>query len=339
MVTFFKMMKIKRSVWLFICLKFFFMNGAEAQDTSNIHFNQQLTFICDNNFLLFNGEDGYYTSGLFARYDRVRKKSARKVLKQIWSVELSQQIFTAHSRKILPEDTPQFPGGTDEIDRPIAGYLYLKASMNTVVNRTTLLYLGASVGTIGTFSFGEEAYAFWHKVIGVKSHWNWIWDYQVDDYWGVNVHGTFAKAFLKSKHIHLTSISESTLGTGFIDFSQSFLFQIGQLVSMDNSGYWNNRLGVTSLRPKQSELYVYFKPMVTYQIYNSTIEGGLFASSQEGIVSEPESFVLINECGLRYSTMRYCLGYAVVWQSREVKEQFNTQAYGSLVFAYRFGKK
>lgn len=313
--------------------------NSTAQQKERMHFNQQLTFNSDNNFLLFNGDDGYYTSGLFLRYDRLRNTPSPKAVKQIFSYELAQQMYTAHSRKILPNATQQFPGGLDEIDRPIAGYLYMKASLNTVFRNNNLLVLGVSAGSIGSNSFGRETYAFWHSLIGVKEHWNWVWDYQVEDALGANVHGTFAVPLLsKTERFQVTSVTEATVGTSFTDFTQAVLLQYGKVLSVAGSSYWHTKLAASeNAASNYRELFVYYKPALSYQLYNATIEGGRFNNEQRGIVSVPEPLVLAHEFGLRFSTPRYCLAYQLVFQSKEAKSQFRNQAYGSLTMAFRFG--
>jgi lipid A 3-O-deacylase len=322
-----------------ILLLFSIIQTTRSQHREVAAFNQQLTFTCDNNFLLFNGDDGYYTSGLFLRYDRLRSKTLPNVAKQTLSFETGQQIYTAHSRKILPNPTQQFPGGLDEIDRPIAGYLYAKVSVKTVFENKKLLSLGISVGSIGQNSFGRETYAFWHRVIGVKEHWNWVWDHQVEDALGANVHGTFAAPLLrKVEHLQITSVTDATAGTSFINFTQAFLFQYGKLLSISNSSYWNTKLNtVASAESSRHELFVYYKPALSYQLYNATIEGGRF-DEQQGIIGSPEPWGLTHEIGLRFSTTRYCLAYQFVVQSKEAKRQFRNQAYGSLSMAYRFAR-
>jgi lipid A 3-O-deacylase len=324
---------------LVLCLSILFPTALLAQETKAQAFNQQLTFTCDNNFLLFNGEDGYYTSGLFLKYDRLRSKTWQGAAKQIFSFEAGQQIYTAHSRKILPNPTQQFPGGLDEIDRPIAGYLYGKASLNTVFKNHKFLSLGISVGSIGQNSLGRETYAFWHRVIGVKAHWNWVWDHQVEDKLGLNLHGAFATPLLaEARRLQITPITESTLGTSFIDFTQAMLFQYGRLLSIANSSYWHTKLQASADKgSRMHELFFYYKPSLSYQLYNATIEGGRF-NEQQGISLSPEPFVFSHEVGLRFSTTRYCLAYQFVLQSKEAKSQFRNQAYGSLVLAFRFGR-
>lgn len=326
-------------VCILVFFTLLFSTTLVAQKSKVSALDQQLTFTCDNNFLLFNGEDGYYTSGLFLRYDRLRSKTWQQAAKQIFSFEVGQQIYTAHSRKILPNPTQQFPGGLDEIDRPIAGYLYGKASLNTVFKSHKFLSIGISVGSIGQNSLGRETYAFWHRVIGVKEHWNWVWDHQVEEKLGLNLHSTFATPLLaEARRLQITPITESTVGTSFIDFTQAILFQYGKLLTITNSSYWHTKLQPTADEgSRRHELFFYYKPSLSYQLYNATIEGGRF-NEQQGISLSPEPFVFSHEIGLRFSSPRYCLAYQFVLQSKEAKSQFRNQAYGSLVLSFRFGR-
>ena len=125
---------------------------------------QQLTFTCDNNFLLFNGEDGYYTNGVFLRYDRINRNTKASSVKKIFSYEVGQMIYTAHSRKILPKPSGNFPGGIEQIDRPIAGYLFGKALYSSFYHDRSMLGFGVSVGTIGEHSFGRSVQEYWEAV-------------------------------------------------------------------------------------------------------------------------------------------------------------------------------
>lgn len=300
---------------------------------------EQISFTCDNNFFLFNGDDGYYTSGVFLRYDRLVTKPSAKAMKRIASYEIGQKMYTAHSRKILPGPTPNSPDGLDQIDRPIAGNLYGKATLSTLYSHHTLLAMSLSIGTIGENSFGSQTYAFWHQVIGVKEHWNWVWEYQVKGGMGMNVHATFAQSLIGRERplLQITPITKASLGTHFTDLSQEVLIQLGKLQTMASSSYWHTRLQ-TGIEPEENrrELFLYYKPTLRYQLYNATIEGGMFSNDKGPIVAEPEPLVFAHEIGIQFSTPRYSLAYQVVFQSKEAKGQFYNQSHGSLFVALRF---
>jgi hypothetical protein len=52
--------------------------------------SHQFTVSCDNNLFLLNGEDGYYTNGVFLKYDRLSKKHRSVELKRIFSYEIGR---------------------------------------------------------------------------------------------------------------------------------------------------------------------------------------------------------------------------------------------------------
>lgn len=308
----------------------------------SVAFRQQVKFTCDNNFFLLNGDDGYYTSGMFLAYSRLLSKHASNTRKRILSAEIGQEIYNAHSRKILPRPNValNIPGGLEQIDRPIAGYLFGKVSHTRFYADRSLLKLGISIGSIGKNSFGQDVQEYWHKVIGVKDYWNWVWDYQVSNEWGGNLHSTFAYALLDIRQrssVQVTSISQATIGTINTNLSQAFLLQIGKLRPLSSSTYWDSRLYQTSA-PSENHIEWFFfcKPEIKYQVYNATIEGGMFTDDKGPILSDISPFVLSNEFGLRFSLPRFSLGYTIVFQTREAQSQFHTQSYASIVGSFCF---
>ena len=307
-----------------------------CQDSEGIR--NQITFLCDNNFFLFNGQDGYYTSGLFLKYDRLSAKP-RGGLKKIFSFEAGQMIYNAHSRKILPVNQPNFPGGVEQIDRPIAGYLFGKLSTSFFYSNNSMLKLGAFVGSTGKYSYGKDVQEFWHHVIGVKDYWNWIWDYQVNTEWSVNTQGVFAKSLLPANQpiFQITPVTQATLGTAFTNASQAVLFQFGKIRPMSSSSYWNSRLQVTATTDHRPiEVFIFYQPKVSYQLYNATVRGGLFITDKGPIISAVKPFVFSQEAGIRFSTTRYCIGYHLTFQTREAANQFYRQSFGSIMGAIRF---
>ncbi len=301
---------------------------------------QQLTFTCDNNFLLFNGEDGYYTNGVFLRYDRINRNTKASSVKKIFSYEVGQMIYTAHSRKILPKPSGNFPGGIEQIDRPIAGYLFGKALYSSFYHDRRMLGFGVSVGTIGEHSFGRSVQEYWHRMINVKDYWNWVWDYQVNNEVGVDLHSTFANALLNNERypfFQITPITQATLGTTFTNVSQAILLQTGKLRPMSSSGYWHSRLQLeNTATDNRVEFFLYYKPELKYQVYNATIQGGLLREDKGRITSDVKPFVMSHEIGVSFSVPRYSIAYQIAFQSKEAKTQFYSQSFASVIATFRF---
>jgi hypothetical protein len=313
-----------------------------AQSSAEEPITHQLSFTCDNDFFLFNDKDSYYTSGLFLRYDRLSKKKLPSGVKQIYSYEIGQLIFTAHDREILPDSNSlHIPFGTKQIDRPIAGYLFAKIARTRFYHDRKMLTLGVSLGTVGDNSFGRQIQEFWHGLIGVKNYWNWVWDYQVKNEVGLNLHGTFAQSLIRPDRlsfIQITPVTEATVGTIFTNFSQGVVLQLGKLRGLSTSGYWNSRLqSESSLKGRSAlEFVFYYKPSLKYQLYNATIQGGFFNKDRGPIVAQPQPLVFSHEIGILLSTNRFCYGYKIAFQSKDAQGQFNQQWYASITAAYRF---
>lgn len=308
-----------------------------GQKDSINHTKSQIQFVCDNNFFLFSDKDGYYTSGIFLRYDQALKN--REIdRKSTVSVELGQMIFTAHDRKILPQPTSQYPGGISEIDRPIAGYTYGKIIKNVFTNHQHLYTYGLSLGVVGEYSLGRITQEYWHELIGVKDHWNWVWDYQINNEFGANLHGAFSKSLIKASRnplIQLTPSATLTLGTHFTDITHAAVLQIGRFKSIGESNFWNTINTITSNHTVK-EFFIYYKPELKYQLYNSTIQGGLFTNDKGPITGSPEPLVFKQTVGMYLSLNRTCMAYEVTFQSKEVVDQFNNHIYAGIIAKYRF---
>lgn len=314
-----------------------FVVSVGAQDASDATLSQQLIVSCDNNAFLLNDDDGYYTSGLFLRYDRARPASGSG---KILSYEIGHMIYNAHSRKILAAPTSTFPGGVGEIDRPVTGYLFASASRSSFYRSNRLLRLGVSVGVIGKDALGKEVQERWHKVIGIKEHWNWVWDYQLRNEFGVNLQGTYAFSFLSQTApawIQMTSVTQTSLGTLFTNASQAIVFQVGKFRSLASSSYWQSRMLNGEATGRRSvEFFLFYKPQVAYQGYNATLQGGMFRKDKGPITAEVKPIVFSQDVGLRFSNSTYCLGYHVTFQTREAKRQFHSHVFANLFCAIRF---
>jgi lipid A 3-O-deacylase len=315
--------------------------ASQSKDVRRV--GHQISLNIDNNFFLFTGDDGYYTNGLFVKYNLAARSTSDKVAKKIFSFELGQKIYIAHSRKILPSPNAQLniPGGIQQIDRPIAGYLFGRVSKSLFYKNRSVLELGVSIGTIGKNSFGKDVIAVWHEAIGVKDHWNWVWDYQVKNEFGANVHGTFGYSLLpyrQQQRIQLSSISQATIGSIFTDVSQSLLVQIGKLRPMSSSSFWSSRLESSENSDDNGapEWFLFYKPEVKYQAYNATIQGGMFAKDKGQILSEVNPLFFSHEFGVQLSRPKFSVRYSMFFQSKEAKNQFLNQSYASIGCSFSY---
>jgi hypothetical protein len=285
-------LKIIRFLITLLLTSFSCITNSLSQPKEELGFRRQLTFCGDNDILAFKGTDRYYTNGLFLTYFILQKPKGENVIKEINEWELGQEIFTAQKRQV---------SFVDELDRPIAAYLY-----------------------------GIRINSDW---------WGWIWDYQLKDEVGVNAHGTYAFSALtgERRFFQISPETNLTLGTSLTNITQSVLFQFGKFNQMHESGFWNSMLSRTALpRSREKELFFFYQPEVVYQLYNATIQGGLLRNNKGEIVSSPKSFVLSNALGVMTSKKRWTMSFQYVLQTREAKTQKDSHLYGRVKASYRF---
>lgn len=304
-----------------------------AQKKRATSFDQQFSALGDNDVLAFNGSDRYYTSGIFFKYSSAKKGTKAGIKKRLTEWELGQLIYTGHKREVFV---------VTEIDRPVAGYLFGKYSQSTFKTEDKLLQWGVSVGTTGKLSLAEQVLNKVHPLLKINSSiWGWIWDYQVKDEIGVNVHGSYAFSVMhkdENQKFQLTPQTNVTLGTSFTYVSQSLLFQFGRLNKMYESSFWNARIENKNnvSATNKDELFVFYQPEIMYKAYDATIQGGLFRSDKGRVVWPIKPFVFSQHFGIFLSSRRYSFAIHEFLETRQAKFQFNNHAYGRVEVGYRF---
>ena len=325
---------VARSIQLKIItliLPLFFFFSSKAQDSNSKIFSKQISITTENDYYLFQGKDAYYTNGIILNYSKIHHARKTTFLKQIDQYEIGQKLYTAFSRKIYHPE---------QIDRPITGYLYAKFSRSDFMKNNQLFQWGISAGTIGKAALGEQMQDGFHRLIHVNpSIWGWIWNYQLKTEPGINFHGLYAKGLLNSEtsFFQLVPVSIATLGTSFTNISQGLFFQIGKLKPINESAYWNAALTDSrASKINKSELFFYYFPELEYQLYNATIQGGLFRKDKGPIISTLKPLVFTQQLGALYSFDRYTLRLGIVFESKEASSQRFNHAYGSIQGSYRF---
>ena len=330
---------------VFSVLNLFFIGciSTYAQSIKSKPLQNQVSITLENDYFVFKNTDRYYTSGIFASYDKAMKPKKSTVLNKTFKIEVGQMIFKQFTRKVWPTVlvSNAYPGGIGVIDRPITGYLFGKYSQQIFYKKQIMLQWGASVGTIGPMSLGRQVQSGFHKTSGVGNWWDWVWDYQLRSEVGVNLHSKFAFSIFKNKResiLQVTPITQATLGTTFTDASQSLFLQIGKTNAMHQSGFWNSRIAekATTKPIHKNEIFFYYLPTAKYQMYNATVQGGYFLNDKGPIVSDIKPWVISHKLGAMFANDKYSFDASVVYLSKEAETQFNDHAYGSIRFAYRF---
>lgn len=316
----------------FSTLYLFLFSGYYLIAQSSGTFNKQISIAHENDGLAFRGTDGYYTSGIFINYSTLGKIKNAGINKIINEYEIGQKIYTPGIREVFV---------IKELDRPITGYLYGSYNQTRFFKGNTFLKLGISAGTVGPAALGKEVLDLFHPLIKINSEfWAWMFEYKLKNELGINLNGSYAFSILEPQNagiFQITPVSSLTLGTTFTNIKQSVLFQIGKHNTMVESSFWNARLYNDNSKPNDKpEYFLYYQPELTYQLYNATVQGGLFRNDKGKLVSQNKSIVLLHKIGATLARSRYSVGVSINFPGKEAKLQRTSHAYGGFQLGYRF---
>lgn len=304
-----------------------------SAQTQNIALNKEWGIISENDGYALRYKDGYYTNGVYVHFSHlVNSVSNEEVLKKIRKYEFGQQMYTPYSGSYY---TPA------KIDRPFAGYLYVKASNSYFYKHHNSLEFYTSIGVVGKPSLADITQINFHKL--VKVYIPKGWKYQIQTEPTINGGAKYVQSILPSsynKFIDLQTMGQVNIGTVFTDASVSAVALIGLLQPMQQSSFWGSRLnnGDTHYNHHGTELFFSIQPIVQYQIYNATVQGPLINNYKGPIVSKIEPWVYQYNIGFHLARPHW--GLAVVWthRTREATTMRTEQDYGSLQLTFRSHK-
>lgn len=317
-----------RIIFFIICLLFFFFEKSNAQSTS---FSHEISIRFDNDFFAARGTDKYYTTGLYFTYSSLAKSKKSNITKKITSYEVGQSVYTPGQRNVYV---------VKELDRPITGYLYAKMGMSYYKTNNRMFKWGATIGTVGPAALGQQILDAFHPFIKINSeYWDWMFAYQLKNGPGINVQGSYAMSLLKKEGwLQITPLTNVSLGTSMTHLSQSVVLRLGKENALHQSAFWGSRLQYADeAKPAHKwEVFGYYQPELMLQLYNATIQGGMFIKDKGGILSKPEPVVISHRMGVMLANNRYTAGFHLTYQGKESKSQFDNHIYGGINLAYRF---
>lgn len=287
-------------------------------------YTKSIDGIMENDLFVLGKTDRYYTNGLFFNYSYLPKKTSEKYNKTIHQIELGQSMYYALQRRIYQPS---------EIDRPLAGYLYLKFNKTNFSKKDAVIKYGVSLGSIGDGSLAKDLQLWIHRaVFNINStYWGWIWDYQVKTELGLNFNFEHTSNDYSSSKLALKKKISASLGNTFTQVKAEYYLQFGKFNNNENSALFNARISNSKVK---EELFFYVSPGVTLQGYNATIQGGMFIKDKGPITDELKTIVPEIKAGLFYAKNRTVLQLGYVFLGREAKKQINTHQYGTVKLGY-----
>ena len=310
-------------------LQVFFLLSATAscQKARPEFFTREIYGMTDNDSYLLQRKDGYYTNGVYFTYTWLPGKNSKK--RKLTGVEIGQAIYTDRTRKIL---------NRSQIDRPFTGYLYGKYKETWFGNCDGVLQGSIALGTIGKNSGGEWLQKHYHSIIHIYSFYGW--EYQLKNAVGVDANLTWSPVILPEKEgtkFTLKPVMAANLGTTFTNLNLGVIWQAGFFEKNQQSALWNARLNSKgSAVRRHFELFCYYHPQLIYQVYNATVQGGLFLNDKGPLTSDIYHWMYQHKLAVVYAERRFTVGLAAVFQTKEATIQTAFQRYGSLSLGYRF---
>lgn len=308
-------------------LSFFLISLAAFSQQS---FSKEFSLLTDNDLYTSLFRDRYYSNGLFLTYRQVHKAGENKKIKKIISsFQLGHMIFTP------VKATLEFAA---QHDRPFAGYLFGEYGRSYFYKNQNTLITKLQLGAIGPNSQGKELQNFIHGIYNFPNATGW--KHQIKGAIAVNLEINYSKYLSKMSfdRFDLSSYSVVRAGTVFTDISTGVYSRFGfkKLQKLYNSTAFNSNLN-TKNGKNYSESYIYIKPLISYIMYDATIQGS-FLNTNSPVTYDIMPFKFSLEIGYRYNWNRFNYGYTFHYHTKKLKSirVKNSNTYGSIYIGYNF---
>lgn len=292
-------------------------------------FSKEIKFISDNDLYISFEKDRYYTNGMFLSYSYVAK-TPKLATKKIHHWSLNHKMYTPHKAIVLHPK---------EHDRPFAGYLYGNYGFTNVYKNNHLLKTSLSLGILGPSAGGEGLQLFIHDLYNFDRAVGW--KYQIEDTFGLNANASYFLPLNKeaSTSFDIYQVLSANVGTIFNDVSAGLYSRIGfkPLAKTNNSIAFDTHLNNDSTGNSRAvESFLFFNPMLSYIIYDATLEGSLFHDDSL-ITADPNKVRFQMELGYKFTSNKWVLGYSYILHTQEAKKlRHKWNDYGKITLAFLF---
>jgi len=311
--------------YLILSLTLFISSFSIAQEK----FSKEISFITDNDLYVSALRDRYYTSGVFLGYRYLSKNKNESLDKRILEWKINQEMYTPF--KATVQDVSNH-------DRPFAGYLYGSFGIKRIYKNKQIFNTTVQIGVIGTNSYAEELQEFIHNIYGFKQAIGW--EYQIKNAFALNFNAEYLKTIIRNKNSNfdITWTNNVNIGTVYTNISTGAYSRIGlkPLQDLVNSIAFNTNLNNHQTNYfREIESFFYIKPMLSYAIYDATLQGS-FLNKTSPITNDLMPFFFSLELGLKFTANRFNFGYSFNYNTSKSKDlRFtNGHKYGRIAINY-----
>ncbi len=318
----------KLSILFLITIHSYLLFAQESSKSSN--FRNEFGFQSDNDAYLFQGQDQYYTNGLFISYKQAihpKNFKTAKLDNKIWDLEIAQLMFNPKSG-YAPDPTKH--------DRPFAASLFASYALSNFYTNHSLFKWTIQGGTIGPKALGKEAQELLHQTAGfyeVKG-----WEYQIENAWLAQLKFDYFKEFTSLSHPKFNWGLGSAINLGTIHNNLNFhlLFRFGRIQALSQSSFFSSHLKhKDSPSSRLLESFFYLKPQLNFIATDATLQGNLFDNNSR-ITFKPQAWVTSAQIGYQFMVKRFRFDYHMIFNSKEVKSSALSHQYASVGIYYQF---
>jgi lipid A 3-O-deacylase len=317
----------KKEVWLLLLSVLCFVLNSSAQN-SRRRFQSQLTIVSENDNYTFKFKDRYYTNGLAIRFAKTLGKGSSTGAKKILSTEAGQMIFIPYQADRSFRST---------MDRPFTGLLYAKGGLSYFSTKNNVLRWNVLAGVIGAAAYGKEVQRWHHKNFNLPYPYGW--ETQLKSEFGANLQFTYYKHLLRPLRNNVFNIhakADIQAGTFFSQLSSGLVFKLGAFENVGQSAFWeagfNGKSGTTM---RNHELFLYFEPVLTYQLYNATVQGGLFTHDKDVFTTSIQPYYYSQRFGVMFAQGGFSLQLGFTYKTKEARTMKTNENYGTIGLGFR----
>jgi lipid A 3-O-deacylase len=263
----------------------------------------------DNDSLLFNRSDKFYTSGiqLGQRYLVHKEEQAN-----IYGWRFGQELYTPSDIK-LPPELVKAP------DHPYAGWLYGGFFKENYAADGTHSTVGLDLGCIGPCAGGYWTQTNLHRLLNQPQPQGW--SKQVKNEFGVVLYADGTPVRWQPNP--------------YVDIAPNWHGRFGNIFT-DIGGGLSVRAGKLNVFPDQPFFHAFTRVDAKAVAYNATLQGGYFSSDNPHTV-QPKRFVGEAEAGVAWSDTHYGVIASIIRRSNEIAGLSNAigaQNFVRLLFSY-----
>jgi len=263
----------------------------------------------DNDSLLLNNKDGFYTSGLKIEQQYWMRDAGQAT---VFGWRLGQELYTASDINLLP----QFVGPPDH---PYAGWLFAGFFKDVRRDDGSNTKVGFDIGCLGPCAGGEWTQTNLHRILNQPLPKGW--SKQVKNEVGAVLYGEVTPIrWLLGSSVDLTPTMHGRFGNIYTDAGTGITLRAGRL----------------NTPAEKSTLHALIRVDATVIGYDATLQGGYFSKDNPHTV-DPKRFVGEGEVGVVWNDGPYGLSASVIRRSNEISglpNSIGAQSFARLVFSY-----